>query len=108
VGTQPHRQQLVDGTPQVVLQLLDVGLPQLRPASQVAAPLRELRLQPLGTAPAVRALRAFLAGHGRTAAGIASVRSSPEPAPLLRSASTTVSHWRRCSASSASPAAVMR
>ncbi len=100
VRAQPGRDERVDGAAQVVLQLVGVGLRQLAAALHVAPPLRELRLQLDG---AVRC------GHARPSSGIAgSVPRSCGSSQMSRSAPTTVSHWRRCSASSARPLSVMR
>ena len=99
-GAQAGGDELVDGAAEVVFELVGVGRLQLPAALHVVAPLRELRLQLVLT---VRRR------HARPSSGIAvSGLRSPGPSQISLSASTTVSHWRRCSASSARPWSVMR
>jgi hypothetical protein len=45
VGAQAGRDELVDGTAEMVFELVGVGPLQLSPALYVVTPLRELRLQ---------------------------------------------------------------
>ena len=73
---------------------------QLPAALHVLTPLRELGLQ---------LVLALWRRHAWPPNGIAvNGRKSPGPSQISLSASTTVSHWRRCSASSARPVSVMR
>ena len=100
VRAQADRDELVDGTAEMVFELVGVGRLQLPAALHVVTPLRELRLQLVLTLPR---------RHARPSSGIAvSGLRSPRPSQISLSASTTVSHWRRCSASSARPLSVMR
>ena len=92
--------ELVDGTAEMVFELVGVGRLQFPAAEYVVTPLLELRLQLLLPLPR---------RHARPSSGIAvSGLRSPRPCQISSSASTTVSHWRRCSASSARPLSVMR
>src|SRR5262249_10225681 len=97
VGVQAHGEELVDGPAQVVFELLGVGRAELSAAQRVLTPLRELRLELL----VLR--RRTWPPNGIAASGLKS--SGPSQIPLR--ASTTVSHWRRCSTSSAAPVSVM-
>ena len=100
VGAQADGDELIDGTPEMVFELFGVGLLQLPAALHVVTPLRELGLQLVLT---------VWRCHAWPPSGIAiNGLKSPGPSQISLSASTTVSHWRRCSASSARPLLVMR
>ena len=100
IRAQTDRDELVDATTEMVFELLGIGRLQFPPALYVVTPLRELRLQLLLTLPR---------RHARHSSGItASGPRAPKPSQISLSASTTVSHWRRCSTSSARPLSVMR
>ena len=87
--------QLVDRAAQVVLELVGVGGLRLAAALHVLPPLAELGLE---------ALPAVGCGHDGHSWGT-TVKGARQ---ISLSVSTTVSHWRRCSASSARPCSVMR
>src|SRR6266480_3648542 len=101
VRAQADREELVDGTAEMVFQLVGVARPQFPAALYIVPPLRELRLQCLPALPD---------GHAGRSSGIAvsGLRAAPRPSQTSLSAPTTVSHWRRCSASSARPLSVVR
>src|SRR5262249_48916680 len=91
VRAQAGRDELVDGTAEMVFELIGVARPQFPAALYVVTPLRELRLQLLLTLPR---------RHARYSSGIAvSGLRAPRPSQISLRASVTVSHWRRCSAS---------
>ena len=68
VGVQAGGDELVDGTPEVVLELVGVGLPQLPAALHVVPPLGELGLQLV--LPSALSCAALQAGS-RSTAGVA-------------------------------------
>src|SRR5205814_6560793 len=100
VRAQAGREELVDATAEMVFELVGVRRPQFLAALDVLTPLRELRLQLVLILPR---------RHARRSSAIAvSGARSPRPSQISLSASTTVFHWRRCSACSARPLSVMR
>src|SRR5262245_14510443 len=99
IRAQAGSDELVDRTAKMVLEFVGVGRLQFPAALHVVTPLRELCLQ----------FVPLLRRHARYSSGIAvSGLRSPRPSQISLSVSTTVSHWRRCSASSARPSSVMR
>ena len=97
VRAQAGGDELVDGAAKVVFELVGVDGLQFPAAQHVLAPLLELRLQ---------SLRPVVRGHARPSNGC--TVSGARSCQISLSAPTTVSHCRRCSASSARPWSVMR